>query len=259
MSEDAPRVFFSYARRDEHEGDLTDLRRQLEDELQRRVGLAVRIFADRDIVAGERWEMRLADEIATSALLIAIVSPSYLRGEMCRREVETFLRARPDGAVVPVQWIATSPTELGGGFANLLAARQAWDWTRLRDEAHDPSAVRRGVMELATAIAPTLRRPPLRRPQPPAADDGAGPLSGRWVLVTGALAAMTRAQADDAVRRADGRPVTTVSRRTTLVVAGRDPGIRVGQADARGIPIIDEPAFLAILRGERPAPPLPGL
>jgi DNA ligase (NAD+) len=76
-----------------------------------------------------------------------------------------------------------------------------------------------------------------------------GPLLGKTVVLTGRLAAMTRAEAEAALRRAGANLAGSVSKKTTVVFAGEDAGSKADRARALGIPILDERALLDILDG----------
>lgn len=77
--------------------------------------------------------------------------------------------------------------------------------------------------------------------------DVEGPFTGEVVCFTGTLDGMSRAEAQEAARRAGAAICTSVSRRTTLVVSGHGSGSKVAKARNAGIPIIDEAAFLSRL------------
>lgn len=81
-----------------------------------------------------------------------------------------------------------------------------------------------------------------------------GPLTGLSVVVTGGLEALSRDDAKRAIAAAGGKMTGSVSRSTAFVVAGADPGSKLQKAEAAGVPIIEEEAFLAILDGRRPPP-----
>ncbi len=81
-----------------------------------------------------------------------------------------------------------------------------------------------------------------------------GPLTGRTVVVTGGLEAYSRDDAKRAIAAAGGKVTGSVSRATSFVVAGADPGSKLEKATTLGVPVVDEEAFLAILAGERPPP-----
>jgi DNA ligase (NAD+) len=81
-----------------------------------------------------------------------------------------------------------------------------------------------------------------------------GPLTGCTVVVTGSLDGFTRDEAKRAVIAAGGKSTDSVSKKTTFVVVGADPGSKVQKAEKAGVPIVDEAAFAAILAGARAVP-----
>lgn len=81
-----------------------------------------------------------------------------------------------------------------------------------------------------------------------------GPLVGLTVVVTGGLEGLSRDEAKRAIAAAGGKATDSVSGKTGLVVAGRDPGSKLEKAERLGVPVLDEAAFLAVLSGERPPP-----
>ncbi len=81
-----------------------------------------------------------------------------------------------------------------------------------------------------------------------------GPLTGCTVVVTGALDDFTRDTARRAIIAAGGRNTDSVSRKTTFVVAGADPGSKARTAAAAGVPVINEALFASILTGDLPVP-----
>jgi DNA ligase (NAD+) len=77
-------------------------------------------------------------------------------------------------------------------------------------------------------------------------------LAGRAVVVTGTLESMSRDRAVAAVKARGGSSPGSVSKKTAYLVAGAEPGTaKVTKAEACGVPVIDETAFLHLLeRGE---------
>ncbi len=71
----------------------------------------------------------------------------------------------------------------------------------------------------------------------------AGPLCGKTFVFTGTLADLTRDEATDLIRRAGGRVSSSVSAKTSFVVAGSDPGSKLARAEKLGVPILDENGF----------------
>ncbi|MDP9405598.1 MAG: NAD-dependent DNA ligase LigA [Actinomycetota bacterium] len=80
-------------------------------------------------------------------------------------------------------------------------------------------------------------------------------LAGMAIVVTGNLAGFTRDEAKQAITDRGGRATSSVSKQTSLVVLGSDPGAqKVAKAAELGIPTTDEDGFVALLRtGELPA------
>jgi len=81
-----------------------------------------------------------------------------------------------------------------------------------------------------------------------------GLLTGRTVVITGGLEAFSRDDAKRAVVAAGGKVTGSVSRATSFVVAGVDPGTKLQKAESFGVPVVDEAAFLEILDGRRQVP-----
>ncbi len=93
-----------------------------------------------------------------------------------------------------------------------------------------------------------------KAPPPQAGNvDGADlPLAGKKVVLTGALAAMSRPEAKERIEALGGRVVSSVSTRTDLVVFGSDPGSKLDKARALGVATVDERAFLDLIDGKEP-------
>ncbi|MEZ5234593.1 MAG: NAD-dependent DNA ligase LigA [Acidimicrobiales bacterium] len=80
-------------------------------------------------------------------------------------------------------------------------------------------------------------------------------LAGRSIVVTGTLARFTREEAEAAIVARGGKSPGSVSKKTTAVVVGADPGAsKLTKATDLGIPVLDEAQFLELLAtGEVPA------
>jgi DNA ligase (NAD+) len=74
-----------------------------------------------------------------------------------------------------------------------------------------------------------------------------GVLAGRTIVVTGTLAGMARDEAEALIRRHGGSASSAVSRRTDFVLAGDQPGGKVGKAVALGVPVIGLDEFLRMI------------
>jgi DNA ligase (NAD+) len=82
--------------------------------------------------------------------------------------------------------------------------------------------------------------------EPVVRSDG-GPLAGEVIVITGTLGSMSRDEARAAARAAGATVTDSVSRKTTLLVAGADPGSKLRKADELGVRIADEAGFLRLL------------
>jgi len=69
---------------------------------------------------------------------------------------------------------------------------------------------------------------------------GPGPLEGITIVLTGTLPRRSRDQAAAEITARGGKVTSSVSRNTTFVVAGDNPGSKYDKAVALGIPILDE-------------------
>jgi DNA ligase (NAD+) len=77
----------------------------------------------------------------------------------------------------------------------------------------------------------------------------AGPLTGKTYVLTGTLASMTREEAEAAIARLGGKVAGSVSKKTTAVVVGAEPGSKADKARTLGIPVLDEDAFRKLVAG----------
>ena len=78
-------------------------------------------------------------------------------------------------------------------------------------------------------------------------DVGDGPLAGTIWVVTGKLVAMSREEAESRLRALGAKTASSVSKKTTSVVAGPGAGSKRKRAESLAIPIIDESALLVVL------------
>ncbi|MBQ8953105.1 MAG: NAD-dependent DNA ligase LigA [Clostridia bacterium] len=72
-----------------------------------------------------------------------------------------------------------------------------------------------------------------------------GPFEGMTIVVTGSLESLSRAEAEQLIRDLGGSAASSVSKKTSLVVAGEKAGSKLTKAQALGVPVIGEAEFLA--------------
>ena len=78
----------------------------------------------------------------------------------------------------------------------------------------------------------------------------AGKASGKTFLFTGTLS-MPRARAQELVRKEGGTVATGMSAKVDFLVAGEEPGSKLGKAEKLGVPVLTEAQFLDMLERER--------
>lgn len=71
--------------------------------------------------------------------------------------------------------------------------------------------------------------------------------AGKTFVLTGTLDGMTREEASALVQERGGRVSSSVSKKTSYVLAGRDPGSKLDKARELGVEILDEQQFRAML------------
>ncbi|MGJ7442770.1 NAD-dependent DNA ligase LigA [Aquipuribacter sp. MA13-6] len=72
-------------------------------------------------------------------------------------------------------------------------------------------------------------------------------LEGLTVVVTGSLDGFSRDEAKEAILARGGKAAGSVSKKTTAVVVGENPGSKADKAESLGVPVLDEAGFRALL------------
>jgi len=78
-------------------------------------------------------------------------------------------------------------------------------------------------------------------------DRRTSPLAGKTFVFTGGLDHFTRESAQQAVETAGARVSSSVSKKTSYLVVGRDPGSKLDQARTLGVTILTEQEFAALI------------
>ena len=73
-------------------------------------------------------------------------------------------------------------------------------------------------------------------------------LQGKTFVLTGELASFTRDEAKDIIRKAGGSVSSSVSKNTSFVLAGENPGSKYDKAKELGVQIIDEEEFKKLIK-----------
>lgn len=96
-------------------------------------------------------------------------------------------------------------------------------------------------------VIAALRERGVRWPEGAPKRSSEGPLAGKTVVLTGGLAAMSRDEAGDRLEALGAKVSGSVSKKTSIVIAGEAAGSKLAKAQELGIEIWDEAALLAFL------------
>ncbi|MFC9842624.1 NAD-dependent DNA ligase LigA [Streptomyces sp. NPDC060223] len=115
------------------------------------------------------------------------------------------------------------------------------------------------LIDKLVAAGVNMTEPGATPPAPASDDDAAsgsaeasgGPLAGMTVVVTGAMTGalekLSRNQMNELIERAGGRSSSSVSKKTSLVVAGENAGSKRAKAETLGIRLADPDEFAALV------------
>jgi DNA ligase (NAD+) len=140
---------------------------------------------------------------------------------------------------------------VGEGAAELLARRFGTMAALMRASGEEIAGVRGigpAIAEAVTGFFAEARNRDLvarlaaagvRMDEPQQAAAG-GALSGMTFVLTGTLPSLTRPEATALIEAAGGAVASSVSKKTTAVIAGEDPGSKLEKARQLGVPVWDE-------------------
>ena len=100
------------------------------------------------------------------------------------------------------------------------------------------------------AIVEKLRRAGINLKSETPADTGPKPLADEIVVITGTFTRWGRQQAQDLIRALGGTPTSSVSGKTTLVIAGEKAGSKRTKAEQLGIDVLNEEEFVELIGEE---------
>jgi DNA ligase (NAD+) len=93
------------------------------------------------------------------------------------------------------------------------------------------------------ALIEKLRAAGVRMADERSGDERERPLDGSSIVITGTLPGMSREEATELAQAAGARVASSVSKKTSFVVAGENPGSKLAKAETLGVEVIDEDEF----------------
>ena len=194
----------------------------------------------------------------------AAKSPYYLGwGETSVRNLMTGIHSARDHPIARLL-VGLGIRHVGGTVARLLA-REMGSMTRLKEADTDTLAAIDGVGPIIAKsvvewfsddanreLVERLGEARVRMADPDWEEGPVSILEDVRLVLSGALESMTRAAAKAAVEERGGKVVSSVSAKTSALVAGASPGSKLAKAEALGVPVVDEAGFHRLLE-EGPA------
>ena len=204
------------------------------------------------------------------AKLVADVADLYDLEPLPLQDVEGFAEKSAQQLVTAVAASTQRPLatllfalgirHVGEGVAEILARRFGTMDALMRASEEAIGAVRGIGPTIAEAVAAffkakrnvqlitRLKKAGLRMDEPAPASTG-GPLAGGVFVLTGTLPTLSRAETTKLIEAAGGAVTGSVSKKTTAVVAGDDPGSKLDTAKQLGVAVWDEAELLRRLGG----------
>ena len=149
MPDTKPVAFLSFVNSDfqHEEGRIAQFRERLADEVRAHTGKDLSIFQDQDDALWKQaWEehIELSDSNEGSpetALLITLITPSFLRSDQCKNEMEAFLKLEQQlnrtDLVLPLYYVRCpflddDAKQGGDGMVDSIVGREhRFDWREL--------------------------------------------------------------------------------------------------------------------------------
>ena len=152
-------VFVSYSKFDEaHDhGKLSALCERLTDELRLNSEENVSFWLDRENLSlGSNWKDRLDEALREADLLVAFITPSYLKNKWCREELTGFLKKEKQlnrqNTIIPIIYLGNEDWLSQDALGKEIIHRKVLDWRELRFEPFTSIRLKREMKKAAGAI-----------------------------------------------------------------------------------------------------------
>lgn len=116
-----------------------------------------------------------------------------------------------------------------------ITAQSLWTWLRSPQSEHLMESLRSAGVNFSSNTQPVGTK-----------------YSGKTFVLTGTLAQFSRAEATGRIEALGGKVSSSVSKKTSYVVAGDEAGSKLEKALALGVPVLTESEFLQLLNAEEP-------
>jgi DNA ligase (NAD+) len=226
----------------------------------------LRNFARRDAMDIDGLGEKLIDQLVTLGLVRSLADPYRLEEEtladlerMGKKSAQNLREALEASKTRPLDRLLTGLTirHVGTSVAEVLAQRfgslealRAASLDELEATPEIGPVVAASVYDFFQdpdnqAVVDDLLAVGLQpaRLELPKAADGALPFAGKTFVLTGTLPKRTRPEAEAIIKRLGGKVTGSVSKSTSYVLAGSEPGSKLEKAHQLKVPVIDEAKF----------------
>jgi DNA ligase (NAD+) len=226
----------------------------------------LRFYASRAAMDIEGLGEKLIDQLVERGLVTDVADLYALRMDdvvalerMAKKSAENVLGAiaRSKETTLPRLLVGLGIRHVGETTARTLAARLGTLDAVMQATEEELQQVEDIGPEVAASIRQFFDQPAARRlvaklrragltiaeAKPPT-----GHLSGKTFVLTGGLDGMTRPEAQRRIEAAGGRVTSSVTKHTSYVVVGADPGSKLEKARKLKVPTLDEQAFERMLQ-----------
>ncbi|MCY2996361.1 MAG: TIR domain-containing protein [Planctomycetota bacterium] len=175
-------VFISYSRANNHADWVTRFHKQLEARLRERVSAEIDVFRDPELSGNQGLTDELKRRLRSSAVVVAVVSRSYLQRPWCQLEIDEFRKAAGQrgvtGCIFPVRYDDVRPAEfqhlLGNDFLGYEFCGPVDDSGPVVEFAADNEPFKRALLKLRNEIAGQLEQLQSRAAPSPSEDQRQG-------------------------------------------------------------------------------------
>jgi NAD-dependent DNA ligase len=144
--------------------------------------------------------------------------------------------------------IATVKSATGGNYKTTLQSCECYDYSEHLKPCKHMYRLAFDLNIIDAALLPvSFKRDKRRNVYKDFAEIGNMPFSGNTFVFTGVFEKITREEASDAIRKYGGEVSSSISKKTSWLVSGYEPGDKLLKAEEFGIPVLTEERFIQLL------------